>query len=243
MEALTLTLLASMPQLLTGLIQGGFGFLQPKPERPTMSAPASATAALNNAEMMAKQTRLPGQSSIEGRLDRVTANELSMLERLGDSPTSVINSASRAYGNQLDRETELGIKGAEFQNRNQINLINEQNRMANWEQKAWEWNEADKYKTKSAELSALKEAGITNFAGGAQDLVGNIGLLALAGKLGNGDAGTDKGSVDWLKSIKEGATKDGSLLSKSLSSGNASFENSSTPEERRLMELMQIMGQ
>lgn len=250
MDPMTLSLLSTLPQTAIGLGQTIAGFTMKKPERPTMGVPASHMAALKNAEMQAKMTRLPGQSSIEGRLDRVTGNALSTLERTGDSPTSIINSASRAYGNQLDKETELGIKAAEMQLNNQGILRNEQHNIGNWENKAWEFNEKDPYLSKMAEISALKGAGLTNMAGGMQDMLGTMANFAFAKSLNPNNAATPGADSDMASGIASGVidvaapSMVGASAIKAGTTGNRndpSFQLNRSPEQKRLMELLYLM--
>jgi hypothetical protein len=235
MDPMTLAALSSLVKPVLGAVQTGFGFGMKQPDRPKFDIPDSAEAALANAESQALLNRLPGQSAIEGRLDRVTANTLNTLERVGDSPVSNINAASRAYGNQLDRETELGIKGAEMQLANQNILRSEQNKMAQWENQQFKFDEVDPYMTKMAQISALKGAGLTNLTGGLQDILGVLSKFGLATPAT--DAATDG---DASKSGLVPALGD---LPSGIYGSNPSFETGSeTPEERRLIELLNFGG-
>jgi len=194
-DVLKFSMLSTLPQTLLGTAQTAYGFLSRKPQRPGYTIPGSATKALANAEMQALQTRLPGQSAIEGRLDRQTANTLSTIERLGGSPVGNINAAARAYGSQLDKETELGIDAAKMFRENQGILRNELDRYAGYEQKKWDWDVGDPYKSKMAELSAMKGAGLTNLTGGLQSLLGSLGIGAMVDLLTKGGAGGAGGGV------------------------------------------------
>ena len=236
---MTLAALSSLVKPVLGAVQTGFGFGMKQPNRPKFDIPDSAEAALANAESQALLNRLPGQSAIEGRLDRVTANTLNTLERVGDSPVSTINAASRAYGNQLDRETELGIKGAEMQLANQNILRSEQNRMAQWENQQFKFDEVDPYMTKMAQISALKGAGLTNLTGGLQDVLGVLAKFGLANPATNAATGAATDG-DASKSGLVPALGD---LPSGIYGSNPSFETGSeTPEERRLIELLNFGG-
>lgn len=181
MDPMTMMMLASLPQTLLGGYQMIKGYGSDN-DRPDFKIPDQATNALKSAERQAAERRMPGQSAIEGRLDSTTANTLQTIERMSDSPISGINAASRAYGNQLEKETDLGVKAADFALRNQDILRSEQNRMAEWENKQEDWNTRTPYLQKAAQLSALKEAGLTNLAGGLTDALTGAATMSLFDK-------------------------------------------------------------
>lgn len=146
--------------------------------RPVMGVPESQKQALSSAEAQSTMTRLPGQSGIEGRLDQTTANTLAMLERLSTGGPTMINAASRAYGNQMNAENELGVNAANMYLRNQDIYRNELGKTAEWENRAWQWNEMQPYLQKVNAIEALREGGIRNKYGAGQDLFGVLGNTA-----------------------------------------------------------------
>jgi hypothetical protein len=157
--------------------------------RPTLGVPESQQRALTSAEEQAKMTRLPGQSAIEGRLDQTTANTIAMLERLGGGGPTTINAASRAYGNQMDKEAELGVQAGNMFLRNQDILRNELGQTADYEQQAWNYNERMPYEQKAAAIEALKEASIKNKNAAFTNVFGS--LSSLFGGMGSGEGGFD----------------------------------------------------
>lgn len=157
--------------------------------RPRMDVPESQKRALMSAEEQAKMTRLPGQSGIEGRLDQTTANKIAMIERLGTGGPTSINAASRAYGQQMDAENELGIKAADMYLRNQDVLRNELGQTAGYEQQAWNWNERMPFEQKQTAIEALREGSIRNKNAAFKDLVG--GLSSFFGGMGTPTEGFD----------------------------------------------------
>src|SRR6478609_5476279 len=87
--------------------------------RPDFEIPQAEKEALASAKAQAGRTRLPGQDAIEGRLDSTTANTIAMIERMGIGGPTSINAASSAYGNQLEKENELGIASGNMALKNQ----------------------------------------------------------------------------------------------------------------------------
>jgi len=249
-----MTLLTTLPQTALGLGQTISGFTQKPPTRPEYEIPESAKAALEGMETQATLGRLPGQSQIEGRLDRVTANTLNTLERIGDSPVSSINAASRAYGNQLDKETELGVQAGNMWLTNQDKLRQEQARMAEWENKKFKFDEVDPYMSKVAQISALKGAGIQNLAGGLQDMFGIMAKFGLLEQPNN--VGTQGSATPFSKDLVKFTAPTEDFYSNPIIDdlpqsfpnnniqrmGGMEMQSYDTPEQRRLMELMFLGG-
>jgi hypothetical protein len=168
--------------------------------RPRLDVPQSQQEALASAKAQAQMTRLPGQDAIEGRFDNVTGNKVATVERMGPGGATSINAASRAYSDQLDKESELGVTTANMRLNNQGILRDELRRNAEWEQKAWDWNTGQPYMQKQAAIAALKEASILNQNTAFKNLIGGLGYTAFMGavgddgKIGGGDGWFDKGA-------------------------------------------------
>ena len=191
MDPMTLMLLSSLPQAALGLYQTGVGYLTPKPERPDFNIPGSQIEALSNARRIAYEDRMPGMSGIQGRLDRNTANTLSAIERMSDSPTSGINAAARAYSSQQEQEANLGVQAAEMALKNEAMFRNELHTMADWENKKNEWEQRTPYMQKMAQLSAMKGAGLTNLTGAAGDAMRGMATMSLMGDAKTGSNGAE----------------------------------------------------
>lgn len=174
-----LSALGSLPQWFTGNTQENrAGELESTlGSRPKMSLAKGYQDALESAKEQANLTRLPGQDAIEGRLDQTTASQVTMLERMGLGGSTMINGASRAYGNQQEKENELGVSAAKMKLDNQKLLREQENIVGNQENEIWKTNELDPYLQKSNAIMALKEGGLRNK---------NSALMNLFGSLGNG---------------------------------------------------------
>ena len=189
MDPITMSLLASAVSNLPGMVLGGSQLMKSNrmnPVRPEYEIPESEKRALGVAEGLASQTRLPGQSAIEGRLDQTTANSLATIERMGYGGASDINAASRAYGNQQDKETELGVAAAGFNIQNQKNLEQALNKMAVYEDKQWQLNEQQPFLDDSRAKAALYEGGMQNLVGGFKDTAGGVSNILLADAMKTG---------------------------------------------------------
>jgi hypothetical protein len=188
--------------------------------RPNLGIPESEQRSLASAENQAKMTRLPGQSAIEGRLDQTTANQVAMVERQGIGGATSINAASTAYGNQQQKENELGIASANMQLNNQQILRDELDENAGWQQKAWDWNVGDPYMSKQTAIASLREAQLRNRNTAFKNLVGGLGNTAMMGMMG--DDGEMGGGDGWFDAM----AKSGRAPSKKVvnSDGNTYFK-------------------
>lgn len=192
--------------LATGLASSAYDWWQSKQQedlanelgqnnvRPVQQVPESQKRALQSAENQSEMSRLPGQIAIEGRLDQATANQVAMIERNGPGGPTSINAASAAYGNQQQKENELGIAASNMQLNNQKILRDELGQNAEWEQKAWDWNTGQPYLDKQLAIAALKGASLTNQNTAVKTLIGSAGYSLLGGMMGEqGGQGEDGG--------------------------------------------------
>lgn len=182
---------SALPQWLTGLTQGNTADQLAKDlVRPDFDIPDSAKRALTSAEEQASRNELPGAATIRGQLDQTTANTLATIERLSMDPVMSINSASRAYGNQLEKETDLGIESARMKLRNQDVLRNELGNMADWENQKWMWDERLPYEQRAKAIESLREGSIRNKNAAWKDFIGsgiNFGLMDMMDGGSGGD--------------------------------------------------------
>lgn len=186
MDPLLTPILFSDTTKIPELILGGSQLMKSariNPVRPEYEIPEAENRAIGLSKNLASETRLPGQSAIEGRLDESTANELATIERMGYGGASDINAASRAYGNQQDKETQLGVSAANMRLQNQRNYQQALDRYAMFQDKKWQLNKMDPYLRDAQAKAALYQAGMTNLTGGAKDIGGGISNLLLANTL------------------------------------------------------------
>lgn len=179
--------------------------LQRNNVRPEFKIPESQKRALTSAENQAALTEIPGAAAIRGRLDRTTADQVAMVERMGPGGPTSINAASRAYGQQMDRENDLGVESARMRLANQGILRDELHDNAEWEQKAWDWNTGQPYLQKQQAIAALREAQLKNRNTGFKNLLGGLGNTALMGMLG--DDGKMGGGDGWFESMTGGGAR------------------------------------
>lgn len=157
--------------------------------RPDFEIPESEKAALENAKAVASMTRLPGQSGIEGKLERTAADEVANVERMGTGGANDINAASRIYSGLQTKENELGISAANMFLGNQGVLRNQLNTDAEWQNKKWAWDKQMPYINTANSIAALRGASTQNFNNAWQDVFGGGANLALGEYLKGGGVG------------------------------------------------------
>lgn len=193
---IALSAMSTIPQWVSGVKQGRRADqLSENFVRPGFEIPESAIRALDSAEAQAMMTRLPGQDTIEGRLDQTTANKIAMIERMSMGGPTAINAAGSAYGQQMDAENALGIEAANMRLRNQDILRNQLGIMSGWENKGWEWDKAMPFQEKAAAIEALREGAMRNKNAAWKDTFGSAANLAM---LGVGEEGMN---MDWLSNL------------------------------------------
>jgi hypothetical protein len=135
-------------------------------------------------------TRLPGQSLMENKIDANSSNAIAAIQQSGNSPADIINSISGINGQQNDAYNNLGIAGVQRNDQNQANVnsalltaakykdnaynINSGNRQAEFE-----YNKNQPYQANAAAASALTGAGQQNLYNGIQG-ASNIGTILAA---------------------------------------------------------------
>ncbi len=176
---------AAMASAIPAVINTGFGIYQTMRgsnmlkglNSPTMSVPQGAIGAENVAKNLAMQTELPGQGLMENKIDNSVSNSILDAKKVSDNPNDALDSVFKSYGMGMEKNNDLGIASANFQANNQMNLQNQENTMAQWQQKVWENNELNPYLRKANTASALLGSGIQNISGGlnkASDIGANL---------------------------------------------------------------------
>lgn len=148
-------------------------------QRPWMEIPDAAIKSLRVAKSSAAQTQLPGQDLIEQKLDERFANYADALGRTSIGSAGDINNLNQMYGENTDQLKDVGIAAAEYRQRNQENLQNELNNMADWQQQKFMYNFDEPYRIKSATASALKGAGLQNLHTGISGLEKDATQIAM----------------------------------------------------------------
>lgn len=156
----------SMFQLGTGIFQLFKGLN--KPQRPEYVVPTAITQAEAAAERNASMTGLPGQATMQGRIDENVGSALYNIKQQGGRPAAIADVLSK----KNEADLNLGLQGANFVQGMQRDLQNVKANVARYQDKAWDWNQQDKFQEEAAASSALQQAGMHNIFQGINNLSG-----------------------------------------------------------------------
>ncbi len=173
LDPLTMSLMLSGVKGVFGAYQGIKGSQMARnTQRPEYNIPSAATAYLQNAQAMAQNQRLPGQSAIEGQIQGATASGIRNATEAGNNPASIMATIAALNSNQNNAIVNVGTEAAQMQQQNQRNLGQAQQYMAGQEQQAFDYNQNQPYQQKIQAAMALKGAGIQNTFGALENAVG-----------------------------------------------------------------------
>ena len=145
-----------------------------EPERPEYKIPEAVSKSLGIYQSLAEQG-LPGEDVYASRIGRSAATTLDSLAQMGTG--AAINQASSVYNQQLDQMVNLAIASGQQRVANQQNLAQAYQTQAEWEDKAWQYNEMMPYQMKYNKYLQNQQAGQANLFGGMNDLMS--GQMAL----------------------------------------------------------------
>lgn len=176
-----------------GLAKAGYGIYQGIKQnnqakkidttRPTYNIPGEVAANQAMYRDMANSSRMPGQSIAENNIKAGTANSLNALTQTGGGVNNILAAVGGLNQNQNNAMNNLATQGAQFQLQNKDKFANSNNVMAQYRDKAFDYNKNQPYMMNVARKNALQQAGATNINNGLTT-AGNT-ATALAG-LGSG---------------------------------------------------------
>lgn len=163
--------------LIPSLFKGGLGIFQSilggmnKPQRPVYQVPDSVKQGTNIAETLAAGD-MPGKASIQGEIDKNAGTALNSLkESMGGSP-NLTSAVANILAKNNEAKTALGVQNANYKVDASNNLIGQKNLQGQYEDKAQNYNNIQKYQEQANASSALQGAGINNIFSGLSDISG-----------------------------------------------------------------------
>lgn len=181
--------------LISGGVQLGTGIYQavrssqieanrPKYEIPDEIKQNLTQAQLNAIEGMPEDVR-------NRYIDQLTRTMATGLQALGDRRGGIAGVAGLAR-TATDANRDLAAMDAQQRQQQEANLMNARQTMANYKDKAFDWNEKQKYLEEAQAKQALSGAAIQNITGSANNVMGGLMQAKymdfLKGAYGNTDA-------------------------------------------------------
>lgn len=128
--------------------------------RPEMMTPQAI-------RMMAEMGRgrmfqnMPGFTNMQNQIDKATASGVTALEKMGTG-AEAYGAVADLFGNAMSQKSNLATTNAQFRDRAEMDYMNILEGLGQWQQSAWEWNEADPYlaaQQKAAQLEMMGRQG------------------------------------------------------------------------------------
>jgi hypothetical protein len=166
--------LALAPSIAQGVLGAGqmLGGLLKKTKRPTMKVPDAVKRATAIAEMDANQTVRPGRDIAENAIKSGSQTALSNVSRTAGSGSDIIAAMAGIKGLQDKAMQEQDLIDVDYKVKAKETLRDQLGKMGEWQNRAFQYNEAEKYDEESATKSALTEGGIQNIVGAGKEVVG-----------------------------------------------------------------------
>ena len=123
-------------------------------QRPTMETPESVQQSVAMAKARQYQN-MPGSTVMQNQIDRATAEAMQTMKDVGVG-AEAYGGIADIYGQKLGKESELFAQNLQYQDAAQQDYMTALEGLGDWEQMAWQWNEAEPY-TQAQQKAALLE--------------------------------------------------------------------------------------
>lgn len=172
-------------------------------QRPVYQIPGAAQQALANQQNLA-MGQAPGLSTALNQMAQSQAGSLAAMQNSGGGMGERLAAMALTDRNASNAALEAGAMQEQWRAQQMGNLINEQNRFANWQERAWEYNKNKPYEEAMAKSADLRDAANENFYG-AVKAGGGLIASALKGKDATGAAGKGNAGSVGRKGMMAGA--------------------------------------
>jgi hypothetical protein len=143
-------------QLGQGMIKEGQS-LSAAYERPEMRTPQAIQMMMEMAKG-GQFEQMPGMTTMQNQIAKATAGGVSAMERMGTG-AEAFGGVADLYAKQMGTEAGLGVEGARFQTGRRDQYLGALEGLGQWEQQAWNWNQADPYLQAQQKAAQLEQAG------------------------------------------------------------------------------------
>lgn len=154
-------------------------------ERPTYSTPGEISKNLDLARNQFMNTRLPGQSTAENKIEGNTAQAIKMAQAYGQSPADIMATISNSNANENNAFNDLTTKAGERQLQDLQNYQGALNTSADYKDKEFAYNKWMPYMADRQYGENLVGAGNKNIYGGVGDLASGTVMSGGDQALGN----------------------------------------------------------
>lgn len=126
-------------------------------KRPDMNTPEAYQMMVDMAKGRMYQ-RLPGANMYENQIGQATASGVNALKEMGTG-AEAYGGIAGLYGNDMAARRNLAIQDARYRDNAQTGYMGALQGLGNWQQQAWQWNEANPYLMAQEKAAQLESAG------------------------------------------------------------------------------------
>jgi hypothetical protein len=126
-------------------------------KRPEMQTPQAIKMMMEMAKGRQYQ-EMPGMTQMQNRLEKSTAGGVKAMKEMGTG-AEAFGGIADLYASQMEGEADLGIAGSEYRDSASRDYMGALEGLGEWEQQAWNWNEADPYLQAQQKASQLEMMG------------------------------------------------------------------------------------
>lgn len=152
-----------------------------KPNRPTYEIPKSILGNLDVAQALANRSRIAGQNIYEDQMAQNQAASIQQAQNVGGSSQDILDLIAKTTQAGQDSLNTLALKGAEQNQFNQQNLMNQNQIYADYLDKTFQFNKVEPYMTDVARKQALEAKSIQDRQNFKKELVGAAKIAAQKG--------------------------------------------------------------
>jgi len=202
-----------MWQAIGGMVQAGLGIYQAveganklqQSTRPTYKRPKESAEALALARAAAGDPNMPGQTTLQDRLDMQSANAYNQAS-MGGNPLASI---AGIQASQQAAQQNLGLQAAQWQRGDMQNFYDKLGKSAQYTDMEFQMNKYAPYADEQAEGRDMIGAGTKNAFGGMDETFGAMdAYMGNSGMSGTGTDTTGDTSDTWAKWNKDSGNKD-----------------------------------
>lgn len=126
-------------------------------QRPEMRTPQAYRMMVDMAK--GRQFKdLPGMTTMQNQIDKAIAAGMSAISRRGVGAEGM-GAAVDLYTAQMGEQAGLGIQKAQFRDQAELDYMAALEGLGDWQQQAWQWNEADPYLQAQLKAAQLEQMG------------------------------------------------------------------------------------
>ncbi|MBE3085401.1 MAG: hypothetical protein IMZ64_04190 [Bacteroidetes bacterium] len=125
--------------------------------RPEFQTPQAIQAQMAMAQGRQFQN-MPGMTQMQNQINQATAGGVNAMQEMGTG-SEAFGGIADLYANQMNQQSQNSIQNARFQNQAQDQYQGLLGNLGQWQQQAWNWNEADPYMQAQQKAAQLEQMG------------------------------------------------------------------------------------